>query len=350
MNKKIIAIIGMLLTTCFVVGAIPFAMAATDSEELKTPINFIPQIKMPGVDYNQDGSTPVGQYDERTGNMNSTLLARYIQGFYNYALMIAGILAAIVLMGGGLIWLVSGGDSGRVSLAKELITGSLVGLVILFASWIILNTINPDLLKLRPITTQVIKQVHYGCCEHSGGASSITEEECEKGQGNFYKNTVDTVYMVGEEKCVPIAIKCNIKKDCDGNVVLCFDSETKMTKKENCGGFFGNDMRLLYEQKGGRCLSHQECAGKAANCLNVEDGEKCEKGESGKRVDGYCYMSMCYVGQGQASEPCGDEPGSYCSTISCSKLGQTGEKYYRDTRGGRECSSNLFCCYKETEE
>ncbi len=350
MNKKLIAIIGglgVLWLTASVFLAVP---AAADTEDLKTPINFMPQIKMPGIDYAQDGSTPVGQYDEETGNMNSTLLARYIQGFYNYALMIAGILAAIVLMGGGLLWLASGGDSGRISLAKELITGSLVGLIILFSAWIILNTINPDLLKLRPITTQVIKQLHYGCCEHSGGASSVTKEECEKGQGNFYTNTVDTVYMVGETKCVPIDIRCNIKKDCDGNVVLCFDSETKMTKKENCGGFFGNDMRLLYEQKGGRCLSHQECAGKMANCLNVEDGDKCERSESGKKVDGHCYMSMCYVGQGQALEPCGDEPGSYCSTISCSKIGQTGEKYYSDTRGGRECLAGLFCCYKDTGE
>jgi len=60
-------------------------------------------------------------------------------------------------MGGGVLWLTSGGDSGKVGQAKELISGSLIGTVILFSSWIILNTINPDLLKMKVITTQVIR-------------------------------------------------------------------------------------------------------------------------------------------------------------------------------------------------
>lgn len=78
-------------------------------------------------------------------------LGQYIRGIYNYAIAAAGILAAVVLMGGGLLWLLSRGEASKIAKAKELILGSIVGLVILTGSYLILTLINPSLVNLKNI-------------------------------------------------------------------------------------------------------------------------------------------------------------------------------------------------------
>lgn len=86
-------------------------------------------------------------------------LGQYIVGLYNYGLSVAGILAAIMLMAGGVIWLISGGDASKVGQAKELIIGSITGLVILSASYILLTQINPELANFKPLGIGVIGSI-----------------------------------------------------------------------------------------------------------------------------------------------------------------------------------------------
>jgi hypothetical protein len=109
-------------------------------------LEFTPQIPIPGM----GNSSAVGK--EVNGVMQSDLLARYIKAVYDYGLAAAGVLAAIVLMGAGLIWLTSGGNESKITQAKDLIAGSITGLIILFGAWMLLNTVNPELLKLRAIS------------------------------------------------------------------------------------------------------------------------------------------------------------------------------------------------------
>lgn len=78
-------------------------------------------------------------------------LGQYISGVYKYAIGVLGILAALAMMIGGIIWLTAGGDAGKVTTAKSWISGSITGLVIGFSSYFILFQINPDLIKLPAI-------------------------------------------------------------------------------------------------------------------------------------------------------------------------------------------------------
>lgn len=107
------------------------------------------QVKIPGL----DSFSKAGCTQKANGSYNCSIpwIGEYIQAIYNYAFAVAGILAAIMLMAGGLIWLTSGGDSGKVGQAKTIITSSIIGLVILFSSYLILYQINPDLVELKPI-------------------------------------------------------------------------------------------------------------------------------------------------------------------------------------------------------
>lgn len=94
--------------------------------------------------------------DDGTGDCYYPWIAEYINGIYKYGFGVAGILAAIMLMAGGIIWLVSTGDASKISQAKNLITGSVTGLIILSASYMILTTINPKLTSLKHISVKMI--------------------------------------------------------------------------------------------------------------------------------------------------------------------------------------------------
>lgn len=88
----------------------------------------------------------------------STLLGEYIRDIYKYAVGIVGILAAVVLMFGGVVWLTAGGNQTRIGEAKAWIGASLTGLIIVLTSYMILYTVNPALVNFRPIEVGVVKK------------------------------------------------------------------------------------------------------------------------------------------------------------------------------------------------
>ncbi|MGE5425616.1 MAG: NlpC/P60 family protein [Bacillota bacterium] len=87
-------------------------------------------------------------------------ISQYINGIYRYGLGIGGILAAIMLMAGGVMWLVSAGDASRITKAKSLIIGSVTGLIILVGTYTILKQINPDLIKLNALALNSIERIN----------------------------------------------------------------------------------------------------------------------------------------------------------------------------------------------
>ena len=94
------------------------------------------QIDIPGYVFNEA--------DSSTGN-----IANYVKAIYKYLIGIVGIVAAIALMVGGVIWLTAGGSADKVGQAKDIISSSLTGLVIALCSFLILGTINPDLVNFK---------------------------------------------------------------------------------------------------------------------------------------------------------------------------------------------------------
>lgn len=58
-----------------------------------------------------------------------------------FILVVAVILAFVFLVIGGIKWILSGGDKGGTEAAKGTITAALIGLVIVFVAWMLLNVI-----------------------------------------------------------------------------------------------------------------------------------------------------------------------------------------------------------------
>lgn len=77
------------------------------------------------------------------GKSGTDLLARYVGAIYRWAAGIIGIISVLIIVISGIQMSIAGGDQGMVDKAKERISQSLMGLVLLFLSALILYTINP---------------------------------------------------------------------------------------------------------------------------------------------------------------------------------------------------------------
>lgn len=72
----------------------------------------------------------------------------FVSGFYQFALMIGGVLAFGIIVYGGVKYMTSAGNPSGQSDAKEWIEAALLGLLLLAGAYFILDVINPQLLNL----------------------------------------------------------------------------------------------------------------------------------------------------------------------------------------------------------
>ncbi|SNQ61216.1 pilin [Candidatus Methanoperedens nitratireducens] len=94
--------------------------------------NYVPLVAIPGV------------------NADAGLLT-YLSGLYNFLISVVGILAMAVIIYGGMRYLTSAGNPSSVEEAKDAITSAVTGLILALVSWLILSTINPDILVLKSV-------------------------------------------------------------------------------------------------------------------------------------------------------------------------------------------------------
>ncbi len=101
----------------------------------------------------------------------------YVQTIYHYLLGISIIVAVVMVMIGGLQYLLTASGSGGVSEAKTKITNAVVGLVLLFGAAVILQTVNPQLLNLEiprlPVQRKIVpvKEIIGNCEDYTDQAS-----------------------------------------------------------------------------------------------------------------------------------------------------------------------------------
>jgi hypothetical protein len=90
---------------------------------------------------------------------SGTLLFQYLGAMYAIILTTSAILAFFMLVVGGVQYSYTALSPSAKGAAKERMKNALLGLLIVFGAWLILNTINPDLVRLdlaiKPITVNV---------------------------------------------------------------------------------------------------------------------------------------------------------------------------------------------------
>lgn len=172
----------ILLSLLFFSLLITLAYPVTVEAAISDPMKFQPQIGIPGL-WSANEVIPLK-------DNNTSYIAKMIKGFYNYGIGIAGILAAIMLMAGGLVWLTSAGSAEKITQAKNLMSGSVIGLVILFGSWMLLRTINPALVdfKITDINTIDVILIN-SCCQYKNWTAKegTSQTDCVNSGGEFFQ-------------------------------------------------------------------------------------------------------------------------------------------------------------------
>lgn len=136
-----------------------FEETVAELEKPKSKAKFeIPDlaITIPGLNFSE-GNCVTNDKGETSCTVN--WIGEYVGGAYKYAAGIAGILAVIVLMIAGILWLVSGGDATKIKQSKELIIGGISGLVLILCSYILLYQINPDLTRFKSLSLGYIDEI-----------------------------------------------------------------------------------------------------------------------------------------------------------------------------------------------
>lgn len=97
---------------------------------------------------------PPGEF----GELGKLTVPSIISGLIRLSLVVAAIVFFFILVVGGIQWIVSGGDKAATEAARNRITAALVGLVIVFAAWAIIQLIETffgiDILQLQIPTFQ----------------------------------------------------------------------------------------------------------------------------------------------------------------------------------------------------
>jgi hypothetical protein len=138
-------------TICFNEGSCKNQKGELDS--------FQPGECIPGMHYCYATSNEKTKLQVKIGGMTQTSdYGEYIGVAYKWLVGAASIIAIVFIMIGGLQYAVAGGH-GDVAGAKKRILNAVVGLVLLLSTWLILYTVNPNLLKLEVPRFPLIRQV-----------------------------------------------------------------------------------------------------------------------------------------------------------------------------------------------
>ena len=81
---------------------------------------------------------PGGQFS----GLGNLTIGGIVSGLIRGVLVVAAIVFFFILVIGGIKWIASGGDKAQTEGARNQITAALIGLVIVFAAWAIVQLIN----------------------------------------------------------------------------------------------------------------------------------------------------------------------------------------------------------------
>jgi len=90
----------------------------------------------------------------QTPEQINTPLSVFFIYLYSLGIITAGVLSFIMIVWGGIRYILAGANPGRMKDAKEQVSYAFLGLMIILGSWMIVNTINPDLTQLAMPSTK----------------------------------------------------------------------------------------------------------------------------------------------------------------------------------------------------
>lgn len=109
--------------------------------------------------------------------VDGTAIATYIGTVYQWGVAFAAVLAVLAFTYAGVLWLIAGGDSGKVTESKKVMGNALIGLLLAMGSYLLLWMVKPELVEFAPIRVTPIKTID----------ASLTADDGESGKPVGFK-------------------------------------------------------------------------------------------------------------------------------------------------------------------
>lgn len=203
---------------------------------------------------------------------------QYIRAFYQFSIAAGILIATVLIMIGGMIWVTSAGNPGRIDKAKSYIIDSIIGVILLISAYTILQVLNPNLVALPDIKSRLIIG-NVGACVYQMGSKSYcrmtTNDDCTKPNssqtaagitaGTYSKNLscADTCTPNTDGSCSRVARTSDVLSTIDlSNIQSCLSSPTSdIFAPPGCKDveqFLRNSPQTLQRLQSGQSLSEAE--------------------------------------------------------------------------------------------
>lgn len=248
----------------------------TEERQAVDPLSIVPAVSIPGTDFISGKSVEVKE--------STATLATYIVAIFKYSIGVIGIIAAIALMIGGILWLSAAGNQEQIGNAKKMIASSIMGMVLAFTSFTILSMINTNLVnfKINKVPTKpFIDIAQDGCCLKGVSTDTKTSEDLTE---VACAAIPDTTFFAGLKA---------LNNDCSAPTLKYFKAcGDGVDKNTVCAAFSGakavEDKYCTRLPDAPRCSSEQVC------CSNTEPGKSCGNDKATCPTgDGYCMGGIC---------------------------------------------------------
>jgi hypothetical protein len=330
---------------------------------LGADVKFTPSVLLLNMDENL--------WNERVIDPDFSDIKDYISIFYKFAIGLTGILATVMIAIGGITWLTAGGAAGQIGKAKQMIGGSLVGLVLALFSYTILYNINEDIVNLKTGDgIEVLTRIERGCswqetkCEEIGGMVEGETKDCGDDKDKHPSENcccinLEITYDKAEEVCISGGSDWFIEKsftwtgdggyyDEWGTLVMAGDPSTatkkicdEKCKSDNAGNF---NIPIGDSQFYACCSCDTKKTGKGSTCSTTAD---CDPGLSCHDFSGTTNTCQECLSGGVG---CADK--SQCCSDVCSGGWFKKDKCKAELPSGAECNSALHgndCTSKECQ-
>ncbi len=125
--------------------------------------------------------------------------ADIITSIYNYSLGIVGAVALGTIIYAAILRVTSGGSSGQITKSNDYIQSAIWGIVLLFGTAVIFNTINPEIVNVKGISANLVLPEQYKIPEtklsdyivekEAASTTAITAATTRQGAINLYGGT-----------------------------------------------------------------------------------------------------------------------------------------------------------------
>ena len=284
MKNKIIFIS---LFTILLLGTISMAHVAQAND-----LCFEPSVTIPGMDTFFEACKNGPGY-----TISPSSIGSYIASLYSYAAGVAGFVAIFMIVFAAWQWIMASGNAGKIDNAKDTIRGALIGVALIFAGYLLMNSISSRLVEFKDLNLVGISSKLIGFQECDG----LEEDNCNSQpfcawlQGNDLIGT--NAQCVDKASCgVSIETAYEYK---DSSRLKCCDEQDINYQYAltgwafaDCQSICGDD--FVNESSIGRFCGRRQCLQlNEANCKRfvgmcrwTEEGENVCLEEDGSTVEG----------------------------------------------------------------